>query len=269
MTFFERCYREAQETGDYKNALLVGQNLFHKNPSDADFFDAYFNMMLDCCKSNGLSDFMLDQMAKELSVFSDSVEMNVATLNSIRKYEDILNNLIDTNNRSKENAKREGLKKIIVKNDEYLAMIQSLLSKVQSTTSENEFNALLSDMTKLDESLSSSNFVKRQQEQYTSLTKQFSEAVDAKMKRFEHQKNVEYNAKALECYEKVYKAFKAEKGVSYSQNDLKEFFEYDSSRLFNETIVYYNQVYNYILSKLTDEEKIALTKLAIASEKKR
>lgn len=269
MTFFEQCYKESQTTGDYKNALLVGQNLFHKNPSDADFFDDYFNMMVDCCRNNGLSDFMLDQMAKELSIFSDSVEMTPETLNSIRGYETTLNNLIDSNNRSKDNAKREELKKVITKNDEYLAMIQSLISKVQSAANENEFNALLSDMTKLDESLNSSNFVRRQQEQYTNLTKKFSEVVDAKMKYFEHQRNVEYNAKALECYEKVFKAFKAEKGAGYSRDDVKEFFEYDPSRLFNETIVYCNQVYNYILSKLSDEEKFALTKLAIVSEKKR
>jgi hypothetical protein len=47
-----------------------------------------------------------------------------------------------------------------------------------------------------------------------------------------------------------------------------ELFSYDASRLTNETLIYYNHVYNYILSKLNDEEKLTMTKLSIIAEKK-
>ena len=36
----------------------------------------------------------------------------------------------------------------------------------------------------------------------------------------------------------------------------------------NETLVYYNHVYNYILGQLSDEEKFTLTKYAVMSERK-
>ena len=43
---------------------------------------------------------------------------------------------------------------------------------------------------------------------------------------------------------------------------------FDASRLYNETLVYYNHVYNYILGQLSDEEKFTLTKYAVMSERK-
>lgn len=44
---------------------------------------------------------------------------------------------------------------------------------------------------------------------------------------------------------------------------------FDASRLYNETLVYYNHVYNYILNELSDEEKFTLTKYAVMCERKR
>ena len=50
---------------------------------------------------------------------------------------------------------------------------------------------------------------------------------------------------------------------------IKNMFSFDATRLFSETVIYYNQVYSYIFSVLSDEDKLALTKVAINSQKKR
>lgn len=44
-------------------------------------------------------------------------------------------------------------------------------------------------------------------------------------------------------------------------------FSYDASKLFNETLIYYNHVYSFIFNKLDDNGKFRLTQISIDSEK--
>lgn len=62
--------------------------------------------------------------------------------------------------------------------------------------------------------------------------------------------------------------FKNGKVVGNHKEIIKGLFMFDASRLYNETLVYYNHVYNYILGQLSDEEKFTLTKYAVMSERK-
>ena len=71
-----------------------------------------------------------------------------------------------------------------------------------------------------------------------------------------------------EAYEKVFNMFKNNEVADSHKEVIKGLFSFDASRLYNETLVYYNHVYNYILNKLSDEDKFALTKYAILSEKR-
>jgi len=89
------------------------------------------------------------------------------------------------------------------------------------------------------------------------------------LKEFERIENVKYNQEAVAAYERIFNVFKDPQNTTYHPNQIIELFTFDSSRLFNETLIYYNHVYNFILSKLSDEEKLAITKLAIIAEKKR
>ena len=101
------------------------------------------------------------------------------------------------------------------------------------------------------------------------LTKKSSEVVSVKMASFEKKRNRDYNLKAIESYERIFNMFKNRKVVGDHKEVLKGLFVYDASRLYNETLVYYNHVYNYVLNKLSDEEKFTMTKYAIMCEKMR
>ena len=76
------------------------------------------------------------------------------------------------------------------------------------------------------------------------------------------------NLKAVQAYENVFNYFKNNNVVDGHKDIIKSMFEFDASMLFNETLIYYNHVYNYVLSKMNDEEKLLITKYAIMSEKK-
>ena len=62
--------------------------------------------------------------------------------------------------------------------------------------------------------------------------------------------------------------FKNGKVINNHKEVLKGLFVYDASRLYNETLVYYNYVYNYVLGKLSDEDKFLMTKFAIMCERR-
>ena len=121
----------------------------------------------------------------------------------------------------------------------------------------------------MDQSINRDRLSSSQENKYIQLTKKSSEIVSSKMAYFENLKNRAYNIKAIEAYEKVFNMFKNGNLMSNHKDLMKDLFSFDTSRLYNETLVYYNHVYNYILSKLSDEDKFTMTKYAIMCEKKR
>ena len=112
------------------------------------------------------------------------------------------------------------------------------------------------------------NFVERQKKDYDGLTKRLSKIIEEKNKDFERQKNVQYNSDAINTYERLFKAF-CNKNIEYNEGQIVDLFAFDTTRLFNETIVYYNYVYSFIFNRLDDESKVKMTRLAILTEKKR
>lgn len=266
---FDECYYEAKRTGDYANTFLVGNNLFNKYPDNEQFFEKYINFLFEYYTNVKMDDSLLELIGNVISRYSEKTELSKNKIVVIRSNEEKLNDLIRDSEIIKENERREFLKNVILENDENLRLIKNTINKLSNTTFESDFNLLLEDIRKYDSSLDTSNFVERQKSEYEELTKQSTRIIDEKMKFFEHKNNVEYNKKAINSYEKVFNFFKNGKFGNYSAELIKELFEYDPSRLFNETVIYYNHVYNFVLSKLGDDDKLALTKLAIMCEKKR
>lgn len=266
---FDECYYEAKRTGNYANTFLVGNNLFSKYSDNEQLFGKYINFLFEYYSNVKKDDSLLELIGSVISRYSEKTELSMSKISLIRNYEAKLNAFIQESEIARENEKRDSLKKVIVKNDDNLNLIKTVVNKLSRVTSENEFNLLLEDIRKLDSSLDINNFVERQKNEYDELTKASTKIIDEKMRFFEYQKNVEYNKQALNSYERIFNIFKNGNSGGYGSGLIKELFEYDPSRLFNETIVYYNHVYNYILSKLGDEDKLAITKLAIMCEKKR
>ena len=255
---------------EFGNALLVGQNIFYKNKGDKEVFSLYFDLLLYMAEKDASSaEKYLEQAVNILSLYSENVDIDENQVKYIRDCEIKLNAWISKLNESKEQERIKSLKALISQNDVLLNAIKGLISKLNSAPNKNGFEELLAEISAKDCELDKDNFVSRQKNEYDILTKQCQQIVDIKLKEFERQENVKYNQEALEAYERIFKVFKDAANSNYHANQIIELFSYDPSRLFNETLIYYNHVYNYILSKLSDEEKLSLTKLAIIAEKKR
>jgi Ca2+-binding EF-hand superfamily protein len=108
---------------------------------------------------------------------------------------------------------------------------------------------------------------------YDKLTKEHTALISEKMRKIEYQKNTSYNKEAVESFSKAFQLFKSDESTYKNQTQLyklasQNLFAYDASRLFNETLIYYNHVYTYIFSKLDDDGKLHLTRFSIECEKR-
>ncbi|MCF0225175.1 MAG: hypothetical protein HUK20_12980 [Fibrobacter sp.] len=264
---FEHYHEEAVKTGDYSNALLVGNNLFHKHPSDDALFSKYVQMLFEYYEKENREIAILEHIQAVISTYSENAVISDETIATIRRYESTANMLTERTREEREAKKRESLKEIIAANDEALKRAGEAIDDMRIVSSEEEFHRILDKIRTIDLGFDSNHFVDRQRAKYDEITKISTELIEKKMKFFERQKNIEYNKRAVESYGNVYRLFKDFSG-DYTNGQIRELFEYDPARLFNETIVYYNHVYNFMLSKLPDEAKFEVTKLAIMCEKK-
>lgn len=257
------------DEGNLPNAILVAQNLFNKNKGDRKVFDTYFSLLYEAANKNfDNADKFIEQMISVLSIYSENAELDEVTIQNIRECEEKINKLVSLIQKHNEELKIKSLKSIIDTNDSLLSEANSKLDALNKSSSKPNFEKVLKEIYELDEKFDKEHFVLRQKNEYEEITSKCQKIVDFKLKEIERLENVEYNKRAVASYEKIFKLFKNSKNSSYKANDILELFSYDSSRLTNETLIYYNHVYNYILSKLNDDEKLTITKLAIIAEKK-
>lgn len=253
--FYDYC-----ATGKTKRALLVGQNMVSRNPGDRDMFEAYFDCLLFLAregKGDNINVF-IQQAAGLIALFSENAELDNTIIDLIIKKEEELNNVTEKYVRNE-----------VTYHDDALSLLSKLLDKIRKCESEETFERYINDLGQIDQKINRDRLNSNQDCKYTELTKQSSEIVSSKLAYFEKQKNKEYNIQAIEAYEKVFNVFKNGEVVGNHKEILKALFMFDPSRLYNETLVYYNHVYNYILGKLSDDDKFTMTKYAIMCEKKR
>jgi hypothetical protein len=255
--------------GNISNALLVGQNLFNKNKGNKEVFSLYFSTLYDAAKSNyDAANKFINQMVAVLSIYSENADLTESEVTYIRSCEDKLNDLVNGIRSYNEMKKAENYKIIIKNNYTLLKNVSDLISNLANVTNKNQFDNILKEIYELDNKFDKENFVLRQKNEYDIITNNCQSIVNSKLKYFERVANVEYNKMAVASYEKIFNLFKYAKDATYRENDMLELFKYDASRLTNETLIYYNHVYNYILSKLNDDEKLTMTKYSIIAEKK-
>ena len=152
--------------------------------------------------------------------------------------------------------------------DEYI-----LKDTLQSADTQESFDAILVKIGKIDSEIDKDALTEEQNNVYEALTKDHTELIGSKMRQLEYKKNIDYNKKAAEAFASAFERFRKDEGKYKKQTQLftlasKTLFAYDASRLFNETLIYYNHVYSYIFSKLDDDGKFALTRYPIECERK-
>lgn len=266
MLFCDYCNKEKT-----KEALLVGNNMVAHYPENREAFEAYFDYLISLVqkRENDEAKALLQQATNLLAIFSEHVEMNDEVVKLILRKEKKLDDTWSSFHVKEETEKREKIREEVIYHNDALALLEQTLEKMVQCENENDFNVHISNLGKIDQCINREHLSSTQEKRYVELTKKSSEIVSSKMKYFEKIRNRDYNIKAIEAYEKVFHMFKNGKVIEEHKETLKSLFVFDASRLYNETLVYYNYVYNYVLNKLSDNDKFLMTKYAIMCEKER
>lgn len=261
-----------------KDALLVGKNLFNQQPFNESIFTSYFNFLCKLASYPITTDerkYYANEADIALAYFTENVKINESTLGLIKEsktqLESIIKDIISVENTLAESA----LKEIQNKNTVELSNLVDLKGKLFLVTNKVDFDSLLHSVQKCENNIEKKYLSQEQNELYDDLTSEYSNIVNDKLLELERIENVEYNKSAVKSFKLVFDKFQlAESKYRDNQSQLyalvsENLFGYDASRLFNETLIFYNHVYSFIFSKLDDDGKYRLTQFSIDCEKLR
>lgn len=258
--------------GKFREALIIGQNLFAQNNGNPEAFKAYVSVLELVMEAEGTSEGKMryfQQLSSILAAFSETTNMDDAMVSFVMSQEDRLGKLFDGIQQLRKQEEKEFAKKKILENDNILAKLPGVMDGLKKAADKPSFDALLQQIQQYDAAIDKTYLTDRQKGIYDSATRQCSTIVDAKLRRFQRAVDAKYNEQALAAYERVYQYFKTGQAPDDYKDVIKGLFGFDAGRLFNETLTYYNHVYAYVLSKLDDNGKFLLTKAAIHSEVRR
>ena len=257
--------------GKIYEALLVAQNLAYKNCDKVNVED-YWKLLIHLTKETNdlmMASKYIERAKALLAFFSENVEIDEEMVDFLidkRSQLDTISNELHQKVLSKE---QEIFDNNASENSRCLSLIDRLADDISDTTDEDQYNKRLDQIRAIDSKIKKEFLRDDQKVEYERLTKKCAQIVSNRASFFELKKNIEYNNEAVQAYEKAYNFIKSGKEFDEHLDIIKSMFSFDASRLFSETLIYYNHVYSYIFSKLSDEEKLLFTKVAINLSKKR
>lgn len=258
--------------GDFREALIIGQNLFAKNSGNPEIFEAYTGVLESVLETEDTSNGKMryfQQLSAALTIFSETVNMDDSRVAFIMTQEDRLGRLFDGIQQLQKQEERDFVKQKIMANDGILSKLSGATERLKTAADRTAFDTVLQQIQQYDSGIDKDYLMDRQREIYQSVTKQCSKIVDIRLRAFQRSADAEYNEQALAAYERVYQYFKTGKVPIDHKDVISGLFRFDASRLFNETLTYYQYVYAYVLNTLDDDGKFRLTKAAIHSEMRR
>lgn len=269
-------FEKYKNDGKITEALLVGRNLFNRNSWDEIIFSAYFEYLCTLAETlPSLADRInfAEQASVALAFYSENAELtseSVDTLSGQQQRIDVILSEIESTK-----AKRVAVERAEIEahNSECLKKLYSLKDEINRATTQDEFDKILVKIRETDTTMDKDEFTDEQSSIYESLTRDHTELISEKMHQLEHIKNIAYNKQAADAFASAFERFRKDENKYRNQSQLfllasTTLFAFDASRLFNETLIYYNHVYSYIFSKLDDDGKLALTRYSIECERK-
>lgn len=264
------------EENQIETALLVGKNLFNKDPSNPDFFKKYYFFLLNLAQKLPAIEerkFYLNQADITLAFFIENVDVSEEILELIAIAKNDLSVITNDINTQIKNNEETQITQISNKNNDLLKKLFNLKDELKTVKDQAVFEQKMSDINAIDTEIEKDFLTKEQNKYYDALTKDFTSLISEKMKQLEYKNNISYNNEAIKAYKKAFDSFRKDEAKYKNDTQLfelasKTLFAYDASKLFNETLIYYNHVYSYIFSKLDDNGKYELTRFSIECERK-
>jgi len=266
-------YKDANKITE---AVLVGRNLFNRNPQSQEVFSAYFDYLCNLAETlpnqADRHDFAT-QAGVSLAFYSENADLDENVVASIASYQKRLTMIISTLTNAEQEACATAVAEIITYNDNGLKELYRLKDSLYSASTQEQFDKTLIEISVIDNKIKKDSLTDEQINTYETLTKEHTNLISSKMRDFEYMKNIAYNKQAVDSFAKAFKQFREDENKYKNQTQLfslasSNLFAYDASRLFNETLIYYSHVYSFIFNKLDDDGKLALTRFSIECERK-
>ena len=269
-------FEKYKNDGKITEALLVGRNLFNRNSGDEKIFSAYFEYLCTLAETlPSLADRInfAEQASVALAFYSENAELTSESVDALSGQQQRIDVILSEIESIK--AKRVAVERAEIEahNSECLKKLYSLKDEINRATTQNEFDKILVKIRETDTTMDKDEFTDEQSSIYESLTRDHTELISEKMHQLEHIKNIAYNKQAADAFASAFDRFRKDENKYRNQSQLfllasTTLFAFDASRLFNETLIYYNHVYSYIFSKLDDDGKLVLTRYSIECERK-
>lgn len=258
------------------DAHIVGKNLFNKNLGNKEVFEKYFNFVVSVGSypiEIDMRKYFITEGETALIFFCENADLDAEQLSFIKICREHLMKITNEIKELEVKVISEQKEKISMENNKYISELVILKGKLFAADNQDEFDKLLLDVNINENALNKDLLTVDQKSLYDSLTKEYSAIISTKMTALNHKECTEYNKIAIKDFKHVFIEFKAnEAKYKDSQSQLfalvsKRLFSYDASKLFNETLIYYNHVYSFIFGKLDDEGKFRLTQISIDTER--
>ena len=264
------------DSGDLNSALMIGRNMVNKSPDNSDLLDSYLNLLFDLAEKLPIIDerkSFLNQANLAIAFFSENVCLNDGVIQKINEYNAHINSLNDQILSEINQRNDQAIKEIEVNNRNLISQLRRAKEKIYGINKQNDLDQLLTEISDIDEKIEHDYLTNEQKSHYEQISKECTSLISDAMREIERVKNVDYNKKAVVAFNSAFEKFKNNESTYKNQTQLytlvsQSLFAYDASRLFNETLIYYNHIYSYIFSKLDDNGKFALTRFSIECERK-
>ena len=265
-----------KDAGKISEALMVGRNAFNRNPDNAEIFDAYYSYLCKLAETlPSLEDrsHFAEQAGVALAFYTENAILTETVVSDIMTHQSRLDAIYSEIAKIQQEKTDKENEEIERHNSECLKKLYVLKDKLQAVSAQTDFDAILAQIGQVDAEIVKDSFTSEQSGTYDTLTKDHTDLISSKMRELEYKKNVAYNKQAADSFAKAFNQFRNNEGKYKNQTQLfslvsTTLFAYDASRLFNETLIYYNHVYSYVFSKLDDEGKLALTRFSLECERK-
>ena len=257
-------------------AVLVGRNLFNRNPQSQEVFAAYFDylcMLAETLPNPADRQDFAAQAGVSLAFYSENADLNEDLVALIASYQQRLSAIIEALAVVEQEARSIAISEVQTSNDKNLKSLYQLKDALHNASTHEQFDKTLVEISTIDGKINKNALNDEQNNAYDALTKEHTDIISSKMRDLEYKRNIAYNKQAADSFAKAFKLFRNDESKYKNQTQLfslasSTLFAYDASRLFNETLIYYNHVYSYIFGKLDDDGKLALTRFSIECERK-
>lgn len=267
--------KKLKSEGNFIDAYLVAKNILSRNIGDVTAFNDFIEITLEIASYDILFEERKQYISdanSALEMFSESVDINEDIIALIKETRKRINDATKVILNSEKEYMDHINRQIEDENTEKLNRLAQIYCDIQSAKTQEEFDVILSRVAEIEETLNKDMFSKDQERTYEKLTQQYSKAISSQMEIINRNELLEYNKRAVSCFNDVFLSFKKEPSKYKNEVNLRtlmttKFFVFDSSKLFNESLVFYNHVYSLIFQESSNDLKYKLTKWALNTTK--